>query len=87
MKQQPKDLGFQEKLKVADVSTAAQSYTAMNQGATEPYLKFVERLQNALERQIVNKEAKEQIIHQSARDNAKEELSAFSCRLESGFCF
>lgn len=87
MKQQAKDLGLQAILKVTNTPTPSQSYTAINQGATEPYLQFKERLQDALEKQIVDKEAKEQIVHQSARDHADEELSAFSWLLLAGFSF
>lgn len=71
--EQAEDLGMQAILKVANMTTASQSYTALKQGAAEPYLHLIDQLQDALEKHIVNKEAKEQIILQLARHNANEE--------------
>lgn len=45
----------------------------MREGVREPYLQFIERLQDARKKQIVNVEARNHLILQLSKDNASED--------------
>ncbi|KAG8130083.1 hypothetical protein E2320_016658 [Naja naja] len=60
--------------KVDDASgTATGSFSKIHQGPNQPYQDFVEELQKAVERQIVNKEARAELLLKLAYENANED--------------
>lgn len=64
---------MQALFKVANMANPTQTYSKIQQGIKEPYLQFIERLQDAMEKQITNIEARNHLILQLARDNANED--------------
>ncbi|XP_041260018.1 uncharacterized protein LOC121335705 [Onychostruthus taczanowskii] len=72
---QARDLGMQALMKVGNMALAApaQSFAKIKQGPKEPYVQFIERLKDAMEKQIANDYAKNLLILPLARDNANED--------------
>lgn len=70
---QAKDLGIQALLKIADVATLTQRYSTIKQDPKEPYIQFIERLRDAMDKQMINNDARNQLILQLAWDNANED--------------
>ena len=44
---------------IPDTNSSNASFTSVKRGAAEPYIKFLDRLQNKLERQVQNQAAQE----------------------------
>lgn len=59
---------MQALFKVADIANPIQKYSKIKEGAKEPYLQFIKRLQEAKEKQITN-----QLILHLAKDSANED--------------
>lgn len=57
-------------LKVPDAKTLQQSFINIKQGPQEPYMQFVDKLKQTLERQIDKKQAREIILLKLAIENA-----------------
>ncbi|XP_050830686.1 uncharacterized protein LOC108964007 [Serinus canaria] len=72
---QAKDLGIQALMEVGKMAlvTPTQSCAKIKQGPKEPYRQFIERLKDAMEKQIANDEAKNLLIRALARSNANED--------------
>ncbi|XP_053835419.1 uncharacterized protein LOC128808402 isoform X1 [Vidua macroura] len=72
---QATDLGMQALMEVGNMAlaTPTQSFAKIKQGPKEPYMQFIERLKDAMEKQIVNSDAKNLLILSLARDNANED--------------
>ncbi|RMC05535.1 hypothetical protein DUI87_18731 [Hirundo rustica rustica] len=64
------DAAHQAFLKVADVKTLQKAFTTIAQGPQEPYMQFVDRLKQALERQIDNADTREILLLKLAVENA-----------------
>uniref|UniRef100_A0A8B9DNE3 CCHC-type domain-containing protein n=1 Tax=Anser cygnoides TaxID=8845 RepID=A0A8B9DNE3_ANSCY len=67
---QSASLAFQAMLKLPEVGKAEPSFTSIRQQITEPYMQFIDRLRDALDKQIDNREAKEALILKLAVENA-----------------
>lgn len=72
---QARDLGMQALMEVGKMAlvTPTQSYVKIKQGPEEPYMQFIERLKDAMEKQIANDDAKHLLILALARSNANED--------------
>ncbi|XP_077640431.1 uncharacterized protein LOC144246498 [Lonchura striata] len=72
---QATDIGMQALMKVGSMglATPTQAFAKIKQGPKEPYMQFIKRLQDAVEKQIVNNDAKNLLILSLARDNANED--------------
>ncbi|XP_039562500.1 uncharacterized protein LOC120500974 [Passer montanus] len=72
---QARDLGMQALMKVGNMAlaTPTQSFAKIKQGPKEPYVEFIERLKDAMEKQIANDDAKNLLMLSLARDNANED--------------
>ncbi|XP_072785702.1 uncharacterized protein [Taeniopygia guttata] len=72
---QATDLGMQALMEVGSMglATPTQAFAKIKQGPEEPYMQFIERLKDAMEKQIVNNDAKDLLILSLARDNANED--------------
>lgn len=70
---QSADLAFQAMLKVPDTRKAVKSSTSIKQDATEPYMQFIDRLQEAIQKQVEHLEAEEALMFKSAVENASED--------------
>lgn len=72
---QAKDLGMQALMEVGKMAlaTPTQSCAEIKQGPKEPYMQFIERLKDAMEKQIANDEAKNLLIRALAQSNANED--------------
>lgn len=70
---QSADLAYEVMLKVPDTGKAVKSFTSIKQGATEPYMQFVDWLQDAIQNQIENTEAQETLLLKLAIENANED--------------
>ncbi|KAK4829227.1 hypothetical protein QYF61_002492 [Mycteria americana] len=57
-------------LQLPEVGKPEQSFTSIQQGLQEPYMQFIDRLRDALDKQIENREAKEALILKLAVENA-----------------
>jgi len=57
-------------LKVPDSQKPQKTFTSITQDPREPYMQFIDRLKQALERQIDNKEAREILLLKLAVENA-----------------
>ncbi|KAF2973627.1 hypothetical protein EK904_008780 [Melospiza melodia maxima] len=70
-----RDLGMQALMKVGKMGLVmpTQSFIKIKQGPKEPYMQFIERLKDAIEKQIANDEAKCLLIQTFARSNANED--------------
>lgn len=55
------------------MSTPSQSYATIKQGPKEPYMQFIELMQDAMEKQIATNDAKVQLILQLAIDNSNDD--------------
>lgn len=53
---QVKELALQALFKVASMTNLTQTYSKIRQGVKELYLEIIERLQDAMEKQIVSAE-------------------------------
>jgi len=71
--QQSPDLVLQAILKVPDTGKAEKSFTTIKQGSSEPYMQFVDRLQNAINKQIENLEVKEAVLMKWVLEKANED--------------
>jgi len=69
---QSSDLALQAILKVPDTGKAEKSFTTIKRGSGESYMQFVDRLQDAINKQIENLEAKEAVLMKLATENANE---------------
>lgn len=54
--EQSKDLAFSVFLKVPDAGKLQKSFTTIKQGPTEPYMQFIDKLKDSLNKQIENEE-------------------------------
>ncbi|KAK4805325.1 hypothetical protein QYF61_018188 [Mycteria americana] len=63
-------LALQAMLRLPEVGKPEQSFTSIRQGLQEPYMQFIDRLRDALDKQIENREAKEALILKLAVENA-----------------
>lgn len=70
---QVKDLGTQALFKVANMANPTQTFKKIQQRIKEPYLQFIDSLQDAVEKQITNTEARNHLILQLSRDNANKD--------------
>lgn len=72
---QARDLGIQALMEVGKMAlvTPTQSYIKIKQGPEEPYKQFIERLKDAMEKQITDDVAKNLLILPLARSNANED--------------
>lgn len=72
---QARDLGIQALMEVGKMAlvTPTQSYIKIKQGPEEPYKQFIERLKDAMEKQIADDVAKNLLILTLARSNANED--------------
>ncbi|XP_059329457.1 uncharacterized protein LOC132074056 [Ammospiza nelsoni] len=70
-----RDLGMQALMKVGKMGLVmpTQSFIKIKQGPKEPYMQFIERLKDAIEKQIANDEEKCLLIQTFARSNANED--------------
>uniref|UniRef100_A0A8C5ITU3 CCHC-type domain-containing protein n=1 Tax=Junco hyemalis TaxID=40217 RepID=A0A8C5ITU3_JUNHY len=70
-----RDLGMQALMEVGKMAlvTPTQSCVKIKQSPKEPYMQFIERLKDAIEKQIANDEAKYLLIQALARSNANED--------------
>lgn len=60
-------------LKIPDGKTPLQNFSTIHQDINESFIKFVDRLKEAIERQIDNPEAQEELLRKMAATNANEE--------------
>lgn len=58
---------------MANMANPTQRYSKIKQGAKELYLQFIERLQDVIEKQFVNIDARNQLGLQLARDKANKD--------------
>uniref|UniRef100_A0A8U8B8W6 Uncharacterized protein n=1 Tax=Geospiza parvula TaxID=87175 RepID=A0A8U8B8W6_GEOPR len=72
---QARDLGIQALMEVGKMAlvTPTQSYIKIKQGPKEPYVQFIERLKDAIEKQIAYDDVKNLLILELARSNANED--------------
>ncbi|KAK4814001.1 hypothetical protein QYF61_004631 [Mycteria americana] len=63
-------LALQAMLRLPEVGKPEQSFTSIRQGLQEPYMQFIDRLRDALDKQIENPEAKEALVLKLAVENA-----------------
>lgn len=70
---QSADLAFQAMLKVLDTGKATRSFTNIRQGTSEPFMQFIDRLQDAIQKEVENLEAKEALLLKLAIENANED--------------
>ena len=68
--EQVKTLVLRAVRRVPDINSPDASFTSIRQEATEPYIKFLDRLQNSLERQVENEAARNVLLKQLAVENA-----------------
>ncbi|TRZ06379.1 hypothetical protein HGM15179_020728, partial [Zosterops borbonicus] len=61
-------------LKVPDAKTPQQSFINIKQAPQEPYMQFVDRLKQTLERQIDNDQAREVVLLKLSAENANEDF-------------
>lgn len=71
--QQSADLAYQAMLKVPDTGKPVKSFTHIKQGTEESYMQFIDRLQEAIHKQVQQPEAKEALLLQLAVENANED--------------
>lgn len=67
--QQPKELTLRVFHKVLDSGLATTSFVSIRQGADEPFIKFLDKLKVALDKQIDNITAQEILLKQLAVEN------------------
>lgn len=65
-----KNLAYQAFMKVPDVGKPQRSFTNIRQGLQEPYMKFIETLKDALDKQVENEEARQILLQKLAIENA-----------------
>jgi len=53
---QSADLALQAILKVPDTGKAEKSFTTIKQGSSEPYMQFIDRLQDAINKQKIQRQ-------------------------------
>ncbi|XP_054131785.1 uncharacterized protein LOC128936668 [Melozone crissalis] len=72
---QARDLGMQALMEVGKMGLVmpTQSCIKIKQGPKEPYMQFIERLKDAIEKQIANDEEKRMLIQALAQSNANED--------------
>ncbi|KAK4822304.1 hypothetical protein QYF61_013003 [Mycteria americana] len=63
-------LALQAMLRLPEVGKPEQLFTSIRQGLEEPYMQFIDRLTDVLDKQIENREAKEALILKLAMENA-----------------
>nr|XP_013804869.1 PREDICTED: endogenous retrovirus group K member 5 Gag polyprotein-like [Apteryx mantelli mantelli]XP_013807647.1 PREDICTED: endogenous retrovirus group K member 5 Gag polyprotein-like [Apteryx mantelli mantelli] len=67
---QSTDLAYQAIIKVPEIGKATKSFTTIKQGATESCMTFIDRLQEAINKQVDNTDAKEALVSKPATENA-----------------
>ncbi|KAM6275310.1 uncharacterized protein M6G45_000829 [Spheniscus humboldti] len=70
---QSADLAFQAMSKVPDTGRPVKSFTNIKQGSNESYTDFIDKLQEAIQKQVQNPEAKEVLLMKLAIENANED--------------
>lgn len=70
---QAKDLAMRALTKIADMSVPTHSFSSVRQNPSKLYTQFIERLQDAVEKQIANSDTRSLLILRLARDNANED--------------
>ncbi|XP_053851921.1 uncharacterized protein LOC128817462 [Vidua macroura] len=68
-----RDAGKEALLKIPDGTTPLQNFSSVLQGPDETFIKFVDRLKEAIYRQIENIEAREELLRKMALTNANPE--------------
>ncbi|XP_053795420.1 uncharacterized protein LOC128786271 isoform X2 [Vidua chalybeata] len=68
-----RDAGKEALLKIPDGTTPLQNFSSILQGPDETFIKFVDRLKEAIDRQIENVEAREELLQKMALTNANPE--------------
>lgn len=63
-------LVLQAMLRIPETGKPTQPFTKVQQGVSEPYMQFIDRLCDALDKQIDNREAKEALLQKLAVENA-----------------
>jgi len=71
--QQSADLALQPIPKVLDTGKAEKPFMTIKQGSSEPYMQFIDRLQDAINKQTETSEVKEAVLMKSALENANED--------------
>lgn len=67
---QSASLALQAMLKLREVGKVEPSFTSIRQQVSEPYMQFIDRLRDALDKQIDNREEKEALMLKLAVENA-----------------
>jgi len=67
---QSAELAYQAMLKVPDTGKAFKSFTSIKQDPSESYTQFIDRLQEAIQKQVENKQDKEALMLKLAVENA-----------------
>ncbi|XP_021244600.1 endogenous retrovirus group K member 8 Gag polyprotein-like [Numida meleagris] len=70
---QAKELAFSAFMKVPDDGKPQKSFISIKQGPTEPYVQFIDKLKDSLDKQIKNEEAREILLQKLATENANED--------------
>lgn len=70
---QSAQLALQALLKLPEIGRSQPSFTSIRQGVNEPYMQFIDRLRDSLNKQIDNHEAKEALMLKLAIENANTE--------------
>ena len=60
-------LALQAMLRIPETGKPGQPFTKVQQGVSEPYMQFIGRLRDALDKQIDNREAKDALLQKLAR--------------------
>lgn len=67
---QVKKIGMQALMHTAEMAEPKAKYTTIKQGAKEPFLQFVEKLQGTIEKQVFDANLRTLLTKQLAKDNA-----------------
>ncbi|XP_053787359.1 uncharacterized protein LOC128781651 [Vidua chalybeata] len=68
-----REAGKEALLKIPDGTTPLQNFTSILQGPDETFIKYIDRLKEAIDRQIENVEAREELLRKMALTNANPE--------------
>ncbi|KAK4805580.1 hypothetical protein QYF61_009345 [Mycteria americana] len=69
--QQSCQLAYQALLKTPDTGKATQSFVSIKQGIAESFMPFIDKLKEAIEKQVENEAAREVLLMKLAVENAK----------------
>ncbi|KAK4810631.1 LOW QUALITY PROTEIN: hypothetical protein QYF61_007368 [Mycteria americana] len=68
--QQSRQLAYQALLKTPDTGKATQSFVSIKQGIAESFMSFIDKLKEAIEKQVENEAAREVLLMKLAVENA-----------------